>query len=65
MLQRSVLVGGTKSHKTLHKFIEIHSNYDEEDLHLETLSVSIQEHLTILINSFKDYCSGTIFMKDE
>ena len=26
--------------------------------HLETLSVSIQEHLSMLINSFKDYFPG-------
>ncbi|KAH9510681.1 hypothetical protein DERF_009191 [Dermatophagoides farinae] len=50
--------GNFKSFETLHKFIEIHSNYDEEDSHLETLSVSIQDHLSMLINSFKDYFPG-------
>jgi len=44
--------GNFKSFETLHTFIETHSNYDEENLHLETLSVSIQQEL---INSFKDY----------
>ena len=46
--------GNFKSFETLHKFIEIHSNY-KEDLHLETLSVLTQEHLSMLINSFKYY----------
>lgn len=44
-----------KYFETLHKFIETHSIYDEEKLHLETLSVLIQELLSGLINSFKDY----------
>jgi len=60
--------GNFKSFETLHKFIETHSNHDEEDLHLETLSVSIQEHLSELINSFKDYfpdiLSNNMWIKD-
>ncbi|XP_050522957.1 zinc finger BED domain-containing protein 5-like [Daktulosphaira vitifoliae] len=51
-----------------YKFIENHLNCDEEVLPLETLSVSIQEHFSMLINSFNDYfpdiTSNNMWIKD-
>ncbi|XP_035214181.1 uncharacterized protein LOC118187973 [Stegodyphus dumicola] len=55
LLKQRLSKGNFKSFEILHEFVETHSNYNEEDVHLETLSVSIQEHLLELINSFKDY----------